>query len=59
MEDCLFCKIVARKIPCYIVYEDDAVLAFLDLFPVVEGHTLMIPKLHSSCLDEMSDKYAG
>lgn len=57
--DCLFCKILAGKIPSYKVYEDDDVLAFLDLFPIVKGHTLMIPKKHTACLDEMSEEHAA
>ncbi len=49
---CLFCKIAAKEIPSKIVYEDDTVLAFLDLAQVTEGHTLVIPKKHcSSFLD--------
>jgi len=44
--DCLFCKIVAGKIPCAKVYEDHDVLAFLDIAPVSPGHTLLIPKAH-------------
>ena len=43
---CIFCKIIAGQIPCYKVYEDDAVLAFLDIGPLVNGHTLVIPKDH-------------
>lgn len=46
MEDCIFCKIVAGEIPALKVYEDDHVLAFLDISPVNEGHTLVIPKTH-------------
>jgi histidine triad (HIT) family protein len=46
MEDCIFCKIVSGKIPCYKVYEDDQFLVFLDIYPRVEGHTLVIPKKH-------------
>lgn len=45
MEDSIFSKIVKREIPAHIVYEDDAVLAFLDIHPVQPGHTLVIPKL--------------
>ena len=44
--DCIFCKIVAGEIPAYKVYEDDDVLAFLDITPVNPGHTLVIPKRH-------------
>lgn len=44
--DCLFCKIVAGDIPATKVHEDDETLAFLDINPVSEGHTLVIPKDH-------------
>lgn len=44
--NCVFCQIVAGEIPCYKIYEDDNFLAFLDIFPWVEGHTLVIPKKH-------------
>ena len=44
--NCVFCKIVAGQIPCFKVYEDDVVLAFLDVGPIVNGHTLVIPKAH-------------
>ena len=43
---CVFCKIVAGKIPCHKIYEDDMVLAFLDIGPIVAGHALVIPKAH-------------
>lgn len=46
MEDCIFCKIVASEIPAYKIYEDDKFLAFLDIFPYVTGHTMVIPKKH-------------
>lgn len=46
MEDCVFCKIVRGEIPCYKVYEDDEVLAFLDISQTTKGHTLVIPKEH-------------
>jgi len=45
-EDCVFCQIVAGKIPCHKIYEDEDFLAFLDIHPWVEGHTLVIPKKH-------------
>lgn len=41
---CVFCKIVQKKAPASIVYEDDAVMAFLDIRPLNEGHTLVVPK---------------
>jgi len=46
MDDCIFCKIARGEIPCYKVYEDDDVLAFLDLSQTTKGHTLVIPKKH-------------
>lgn len=50
MNDCIFCKIIAKQIPCSKVYEDERVLCFLDLNPVTEGHTLVVPKTHSATL---------
>jgi len=44
--DCLFCKIAKGSEPSVKVYEDDNTLAFMDLYPVAEGHTLIIPKAH-------------
>lgn len=46
MEDCIFCNIVAGKIPSYKVYEDGDFIAFLDVFPREKGHVLVIPKQH-------------
>ena len=44
--DCIFCKIINGKIPSYTIYEDKNVKAFLDISPVANGHTLIIPKKH-------------
>lgn len=46
MEKDIFCKIVDGEIPCYKLYEDDDVLAFLDISQATKGHTLVIPKKH-------------
>ena len=46
MTDCIFCKIVKGEIPSYKIYEDEEFLAFLDIFPKTEGHSLVIPKKH-------------
>ncbi len=46
MSDCIFCKIIAKEIPNYAVYEDEHVLAFLDIHPHAKGHTVIIPKTH-------------
>lgn len=45
-QDCVFCKIVAGELPCTKIYEDDDILAFMDIGPVVKGHALVIPKDH-------------
>ncbi|MES3005706.1 MAG: HIT domain-containing protein [Patescibacteria group bacterium] len=45
-ENCIFCGIVAGKIPAFKVYEDDETVAFLDISPNNHGHTLVIPKDH-------------
>ena len=52
MNDCLFCKIIKGDIPSYKVYEDDKVLAFLDVNPNSDGHILVIPKEHYENLFE-------
>ena len=45
-DDCIFCKMVAGQIPVTKIYEDQVVLAFLDIGPISDGHTLVIPKQH-------------
>ena len=45
--DCVFCKIVNGEIPAYKVYEDEKIMAFLDINPYSPGHTLIIPKEHT------------
>jgi histidine triad (HIT) family protein len=57
MEDCVFCKIINNEIPSYKIYEDDLVLAFLDIHPAVKGHTLIIPKKHTKDIFEIEEKY--
>lgn len=46
MPDCIFCLIASGKISCHKVFENDGFIGFLDISPVVEGHTLIIPKKH-------------
>ena len=53
--DCIFCKIAKGEIPSYKIYEDDNYLAFLDIFPLVEGHTLVIPKKHYRWVWDVDD----
>jgi histidine triad (HIT) family protein len=54
MSDCLFCKILNKEIPNYTVYEDENVLAFLDIFPHAKGHTVVIPKRHAETYFDLS-----
>ena len=53
--DCIFCKIVNGDIPSYKIYEDNDVLAFLDINPDCDGHTLIIPKKHYTDLSDIDD----
>ena len=54
--DCVFCAITVGEIPSFKVYEDDTVLAYLDINPCSKGHTLVIPKAHSAGLLDTSDE---
>jgi histidine triad (HIT) family protein len=56
MAETVFTKILRGELPCHKVYEDDLVLAFLDIFPLSEGHTLIIPKEPAVTLDQLSDE---
>ncbi len=53
--DCIFCKIVSGEIPSARVYEDDRVLAFMDINPLNDGHMLIIPKAHAATIHEISE----
>src|SRR6188768_636526 len=55
MAETIFAKILRNEIPCHRVYEDDHVLAFLDINPIARGHTLVIPKEPAARLEELSD----
>lgn len=54
--DCIFCKIIERKIPSKIVYEDEKVLAFEDINPQAPVHCLVIPKKHISTLLDIKEE---
>jgi histidine triad (HIT) family protein len=58
MDDCVFCKIVAGKIPAKVVYEDDRLLAFDDIRPQAPTHTLIIPKEHFASLNDVPEERA-
>ena len=57
--DCVFCKIVAGEIPVTRIYEDDVVLAFLDIGPVSDGHTLLISKQHFQRVHDCPAEFLG
>jgi histidine triad (HIT) family protein len=59
MADTIFTKILRNEIPCHPVYEDEHVLAFLDIHPIARGHTLVIPKQPAVTLDELTDESAA
>jgi histidine triad (HIT) family protein len=59
VSDCIFCKIVNGDIPAAKVYEDEHVLAFLDISQVTKGHTLVIPKVHKENIFELTPDVAS
>jgi histidine triad (HIT) family protein len=58
MSDCIFCKIVNGEIPAAKVFENEYVMAFLDISQVTKGHTLVIPKVHKENLFELTPDIA-
>jgi len=56
MSDCVFCKIVAGQLGAARVWESESVLAFLDINPVAEGHTLVIPRSHAADITGMTSR---
>lgn len=57
VDDCVFCRILKGEIPCTKVYEDELVLAFLDIAPFNEGHTVIIPKDHQHSSTTLGAEY--
>jgi histidine triad (HIT) family protein len=57
VDNCIFCKIVAKQIPSSVVYEDEDVLAFKDINPAAPVHLLLIPKLHVSTLSDSTEEH--
>lgn len=55
MNECIFCKIIKKEIPSKIIFEDDLVIAFLDINPQKIGHTLIIPKNHYHDIDDIDN----
>ncbi len=56
---CPFCRIAQGEVSAHLLYQDDAVLAFLDAFPMVPGHTLVVPRAHVERLGQLSQDQAG
>ncbi|MBY8980353.1 MAG: HIT family protein [Candidatus Lokiarchaeota archaeon] len=50
-DDCIFCKIIVKEIPSKILYQNKDTIAFLDIFPISQGHTIVIPKKHYTNLE--------
>ncbi len=57
-EGCVFCRIIRGELPAVKVYESDLVVAFLDIYPINPGHTLVVPKRHVERLEELRDEEA-
>jgi histidine triad (HIT) family protein len=59
VSDTVFTRIIRGEIPCHRVYEDEHVFAFLDIGPLSDGHTLVVPKEAAATLDQLSDEGAA
>lgn len=59
MEDCIFCKIINKKIPASIIFEDEKMIAFDDINPQAPIHVLLIPKEHFPSLNEIPEEKKG
>ena len=59
MPDCIFCKVISGGMGAHTVYENENVLAFLDIHPASRGHTLVIPKVHAERMEHLEDRHVG
>jgi histidine triad (HIT) family protein len=59
MPSCIFCQIIANESPVSKIYEDDTLLAFMDIQPVNKGHVLIIPKQHEELITALDDQTLG
>ncbi|KAI9512459.1 HIT-like protein [Russula earlei] len=57
--ECAFCHIIRRAAHAYRIYDDDHVIAFLDILPLRHGHTLVVPKIHCPRVSELPPEYAA
>lgn len=58
MSSCIFCRIIEKTIPAKIVYEDDQIVAFYDLYPKAPVHLLVVPKLHIESMSHVEAEHA-
>ena len=56
---CVFCRIIADELPASVVYQDESVIAFLDIQPVNPGHVLVVPRVHAESLEDLSAEIAA
>lgn len=59
MSDCIFCKIANGEIPSEIVYQDELITVFKDASPMAPVHVLMVPKVHISSMDELTEEHSS
>jgi histidine triad (HIT) family protein len=59
MDDCVFCRIIKKEIPCDCLYENDKIFVMLDINPANQGHTLLIPKTHCKDITETKNDEAA
>ena len=59
MPDCIFCRIIGGEINAHRVYENEEVLAFLDIHPASRGHKMVVPRVHAERLDLLEDRHVG
>lgn len=57
--DCIFCRIISGRIPCTKLFENEHLIAFLDIHPATEGHTLVVPKAHYTRIDQANARTIG
>lgn len=57
MTDCIFCQIIAKTLPAEIIYEDEEMIAFNDLYPKAQIHFMLIPKLHIESMLELNQQH--
>ena len=58
MDGCVFCRVMSGELKGYIVYRDQLVMAFLDAYPLAEGHTLVVPRRHVQRFEDLTEEEA-